>query len=298
MDTLLNLRAFVTTAREGNFSRAARHLNTVPSVVSKRIAQLEWELGAPLFERSTRRMMLTEQGRRLQARAGTLLGQFDELASSLSGDAGGLQGGIRLKMPPSIGVAFLSGMLAEFQIRHAHITLDVLLVDRPVNPIEERVDIAIAGSDAIYEGVTDVALCPLRQMLCASPAYLRGHGVPSHPDELVDHDCLVFAPMGQMWEFDGPRGAVGVEVSPRLMANDYYTLLAGARAGAGVAILPTYLARQAADYGILVPLMRDYPLRERWLKALVPSHRLAVPRVQALITWIQDALGETPPWDR
>lgn len=288
----------MTTAREGNFSRAARQLNTVPSVVSKRIAQLEWELGAPLFERSTRKMILTDQGRRLQSRAGTLLGQFDELAGSLSGDAGSLQGGIRLKVPTSIAVAFLGGMLAEFQSRHDRITLDVLLVDRPVNPVEERVDLAIAGRDATYEGVTDVALCPLRQVVCASPAYVRQRGAPNHPRDLADHDCLVFAPSGNTWHFDGPQGPVSVEVQPRLLANDNYMLLAGARAGNGVAVLPTYLARQAIDYGMLVPLMRTHPLRERWLKALVPSHRIGVPRIQALISWIQQELGDIPSWDR
>ncbi|GAA5232077.1 LysR family transcriptional regulator [Verticiella sediminum] len=299
MDTLLNVRAFLATVRAGNFSRAARELSTVPSVVSKRVAQLEWELGAPLFERNSRRVTLTEAGQRFHPRAGRLLAQFDELAASLhEADASGLAGLVRIKAPTSITVAFLAQMLGEFQAAHPHITLDVLLADRPLNPLEEGVDIVVAGREDSYEGVIDVPLAPLRQIVCAAPTYLARRGAPAHPAELAQHDCLVFSPVGPAWQFESEHGMIEVEVQPRLTANDNHVVLASARAGNGIALLPSYVARSAVDFGLLVPVLSAFALRPRRLKAMVPAHRAEVPRVQAVLAWLRERLGETPSWDR
>jgi len=298
VDTLVNLRAFLATVRGGNFSEAARQLNTVPSVVSKRIGQLEWALGARLFERTSRKMVLTEAGQRFHVRARSLVAQFDDIASGLQREDDGLQGHLRVKAPTSVTVSFLADILSEFQTHQPGITLEMVLADRSVNPLEEGFDVAVAGRDASYDAVVDIPLCPLRQVVCASPAYLRRHGVPEHPRDLVDHHCLVFTPTGTIWHFDSPRGPVSVDVTAKLGANDNTMLLAGVRAGNGIAILPTYLARNAIEFGLVTPLLTDYPLRERWLKAMVPQRRMGVQRVEALLAWLKQHLGEVPPWDR
>lgn len=298
MDILLNLRAFLAAARYGSFSEAARHLNVVPSVVAKRIADLEHTTKTQLFTRTTRRVVLTEPGQRFQVKAGALVADFDDVIHSFDRDEQQLEGHIRLKVPTTLAVLYLGEILSAFQRQHERITMEVLLIDRSANPLEEGFDIAIGGRAASYEGVLDIPLCPLRQVLCAAPAYLKAHGTPLHPRNLADHDCLVFKPAGLTWHFDSERGPITVDVPQRLVANDNSVLLAGALAGNGIAVLPAYVAKTALATGKLQPLLLDFPLQATWLKALVPRRRQGLARVNALTEWLKHSLSEVPPWDR
>jgi DNA-binding transcriptional LysR family regulator len=298
VDTLTNLRAFLATVRGGNFSEAARQLHTVPSVVAKRINHLEWTLGSRLFDRSSRKVALTEAGQKFHAKARALVTDFDDIAADIKRDQAGLEGHIRLRAPTSLSVLYLADILSNFQGRHERITMEVVLLDRSANPLEEGFDISISGRAGSYEGVVDEPLCPLRQVVCASPGYLQRHPAPRHPRELADHDCLVFNPTGATWLFKSERGPVSVDVPQRLGANDNYVLYSAARAGNGIAVLPTYVARHALEDGTLAPLLEDYPLQETWLKALVPERRRNLQRIEALLSWLKEHLGGTPPWER
>lgn len=298
MDTLANLRAFLATVRGGNFSEAARQLDTVPSVVAKRIGHLEWTLGTRLFERSSRRVTLTEAGHKFHARARALVSDFDDIASELRRDQDALDGHIRLRAPTSLTVLYLADILAAFQRRHERLTLEVALLDRSANPAEEGFDISVSGRADSYEGVVDEPLCPLRQVVCAAPDYLARRPAPRHPRDLADHDCLVFNPTGHSWRFNSARGPVSIDVPARLGANDNYVLYASARAGNGIAVLPTYVARSALGDGSLVALLEDHSLQDVWLKALIPARKRPLPRMELLLAWLREHLGGTPPWER
>ena len=307
MDTLGNLKAFLATVKLGNFSEAARELSVVPSVVAKRINHLEWTLGVTLFQRSTRKVTLTEAGHRFLPKASALLAQFDGIVRSFEQDAGAVEGHVRLKAPTSVTVLYLADILARFKKAYPAITLDVMLVDRSVNPIEENYDIAIGGRAGAYDGVTDEPLCRLRQVLCAAPGYLAaadetaaGHpakGWPAHPRDLLDHPCLVFSPTGNTWRFEGARGPVSVDVPVTLSSNDNHMLYSAACAGTGIAILPSYVARQAIVDGTLVEVLGDYALQSTWLKAQVPTRKTGLRRVQVLLDWLRNELGPVPPWE-
>ena len=298
MDTLDNLRAFLVTVKLGNFSEAARELNVVPSVIAKRINQLEWTLGATLFQRSTRKVALTASGQAFHPKAGALVEQFDGIVRDFEREDEAVEGHVRLKAPTSLTVLYLADILARFKRVYPAITLDVMLVDRSVNPIEEGYDIAIGGRAAAYEGVIDEPLCPLRQLLCASPAYLAQAGKLVHPRDLLDHPCLVFNPIGNTWMFDSVRGPVTVDVPITLSSNDNHMLYTSACAGIGVAILPSYVAQQAVDSGTLKEVLTDFPLQATWLKAQVPQRKAGLRRVQVLLDWLRENLGATPPWER
>ena len=302
MDTLGNLRAFLATVKLGNFSEAARELSVVPSVVAKRINHLEWTLGVTLFQRSTRKVTLTEAGHRFLPKASALLAQFDGIVRSFEQDAGAVEGHVRLKAPTSVTVLYLADILARLKKAYPAITLDVMLVDRSVNPIEENYDIAIGGRAGAYDGVTDEPLCRLRQVLCASPDYLAAAGLTAkgrlaHPRDLLDHPCLVFSPTGNTWRFEGARGPVSVDVPVALSSNDNHMLYSAACAGTGIAILPSYVARQAVLTGLLVELLEDFALQSTWLKAQVPTRKTGLRRVQVLLDWLRNELGPVPPWE-
>lgn len=290
MDVLTNLRTFLAVARTGGFSEAARQLNVVPSVVAKRIAQLEQTMHSRLFERSTRVVTLTEAGRRLLARAASLVSDIDDVVQDVRRDDGKLEGHIRLMAPTTLTLLRLGPLLDEFLAEHDRITMEIALEDRSINPLEEGIDIAISGRSASYEGVLDIPICPVHPRLCASPAYLERRGVPAHPRDLSEHDCLVFKPAGGSWVFQSQRGLVYVEVNGRLVADDNHTLLQAARNGRGIAVLPQYVCASALEAHELTLLLPSFPPQDAWFKAYVPRRRHGLARVQVLLKWLTSRL--------
>jgi DNA-binding transcriptional LysR family regulator len=296
MDMVANLRAFLAVARYGGFSQAARQLNLVPSVAAKRVSQLEHAVGTRLFERSTRKVELTEAGELFQVRARSLIADLDEALSGLKRSGDRLEGRILMMVPTTLHMLVLSDALSSFLLVHTHITMELALVDRSVNPAEEGFDLAISGHAASsYEGVIDVPLHPFEQVLCASPDYLQRRGTPLHPHDLEDHDGLFFKPLGTAWRFESEQGQLSIEVQPRLIANDNVTLRAAALAGNGIAMLPRYVAGDAIRGGQLVALLPDFPLPRAWFRAHVTQHRAKLARIAALLEWLKSALQQALP---
>jgi DNA-binding transcriptional LysR family regulator len=283
MDTLTNLRTFVTVARAGGFSEAARQLHVVPSVVAKRMAQLERTVKARLFERTTRVVELTAAGRRLQARAATLVSELDGVVGEVQRDESRLEGHIKLMAPTTLALVRLAPLLDSFLAEHEQVTIEISLIDRSTNPIESGYDLAISGRSASYEGVVDVPLCPVQPRLCAAPSYLTRRNTPAHPRDLASHDGLVFRPGGGLWAFQSPRGLVHVEARRRLVADDNHTLLVAALHGRGVAVLPTYVCAIGLANGQLVEVLPAFPPLDAWFKAYVAKRSHRLPRVQALL---------------
>lgn len=287
MDVITHVRTFAAVVRCGSFSEAARELGVVPSLVAKRIAQLERQLHTRLFERTTRALRLTEAGEKFHARAEQVVTDFEDLVGEVERDEGKLEGHLRVMAPTTLTLRALGPVFNAFLAQHPRITLELVLVDRSANPAEGGFDIAISGRLASYEGVVDLPLQPVHPVLCAAPAYLADHPEPVHPRDLADHACLVFSATGTDWRFHSPRGTVSVDVRPRLLADDNLTLLDAARRGLGVALLPTYIAQEALVRGELVAVLPRFVPQENWFKAYVPRRRLRVARVEALIQWLQ-----------
>lgn len=294
MDTLDNLKAFVATAEAGSFSQAARQSGLVPSVVAKRIDQLEWRIRAPLFTRTTRKLSLTDVGERYLPAVRRLIREVDETLAGMARSSGAIEGHIRVKIPTTLGILRLSELLNRFIASQPMISLDIVLADRSVNPVEEGFDLAIGARPESYGQVRDHPLCPIRRTLCAAPGYLQRAGIPQTPAQLIDHDCLVFATSGPRWEFMGPQGLVGVALRPRLTSNDGIALCNAALAGQGIALLADYLVATHLLSGELVQVLPQMRLPDLWLKALVPSNRIELPRVQTLLQWLTLQLKVTP----
>lgn len=286
MDTLTNLKTFTAVANYGGFSEAARRLHVVPSVVAKRIGQLEKTMGTRLFERSTRSVVLTEAGQKLQGRATGLMADFDDLVRSVQRDDSKLEGHIRVMAPTTLTMLHLGEVFNTFVQQHERITLELALVDLSSNPEEQGFDIAVSGRNASYEGVVEVPLCSAKPLLVAAPDYLAKRGMPTHPRELTEHDCLVFAPTGRIWQFQSARGMLSVEVTPRLTVDDNLTLLGAAGMGMGIAPLPAYVAQQALADGSLLPLLDGFALHENWFRAFIPRRKYRLARVRALADWL------------
>jgi DNA-binding transcriptional LysR family regulator len=264
MDTFANLKTFLAVARTENFSAAARELDVAPSVVTKRIGQLEWKFKAQLFE----------------------------LFAEPSSTRNDVQGLMRIKAPSSVSVRLVGPMLERFQQRYPLLDLEIIALDRAVNPAEEGFDMALTLMPDTYASVIEEPLCPMPRSLCATPKYLAQHEPLTHPRDLLGHSTLNFLPTGNIWLFDSPTGEVKIKVQPRLNTNEAQLLLSAALAGNGVAILGAYLSRPAIEAGTLIPLLQDHPLQGLWLKALVPESRVKVPRVQLLLQFLKAELSD------
>jgi DNA-binding transcriptional LysR family regulator len=296
MTQLIDVRAFLVTARTGSFAAAGRELGVASSVLAKRVDRLEAELGVRLFARTTRRLTPTPEGERMRPRLQALMSEFEQVLREAQPDAR-LRGHLRVKSPTTVGNV-MGEALTRFGAANPSVTIELLLIDRAVNPLEESFDVAVGAFPMSFASVLDVPLCPYDRLLVAAPGYLARSRPPRHPSELIEHDGLAFLPIGLTWSFETGQGPLATEVRARFAANDSRVLLAAALEGLGIAVLPQFLAREALAQGLLVHLLPDFPLSPIWFKAMVPRTKLHQAEVAALLDHLRAEFGPVPPWER
>jgi len=293
MPLLIDIKAFLTSARMQGFSAAAREIGTTPSVISKRVGRLEDTIGVKLFHRTTRALTLTPEAETLQPKLQELIAELEDVLNNR--DTTGIRGVLRIRTTTTIGSAFVGASINRFQVQNPGLSIELLLIDRPVNPLEEGFDISFGALPQSFGGVTEIPLCPYPRLLVAAPGYLETHGTPQKPADVVGHDCLIFVPVGHTWTFDSPGGPISVEVHTHYTVNDSRIMVDAAINGLGLAIVPEFLARGPIEDGRLVEVMTDYPVIPIWFKAMIPRHKARRPEVVALTEHIRKEC-ETPPW--
>lgn len=298
MDTLENIKCVIAVVRTGNFSAAARDLDIVPSMVTKRIRRLEDQLNVRLFHRTTRKVGLTLAGERYYPKFLRLIAEADNTlrASILKDDA--VTGAIRVKCTSSLSVALIGTVVARFVAENPGVKVELVMLDRSVNPVEEGLDIAIGATASAFHGVASVPLCPLTRKLVASREYLDRAGWPAHPRDLLDHDCLTFQAIGNMWNFEGAGDTVSIDVHPRFTTSDSAALVEAARSGAGIAQVSTYAVKVHLDSGGLAEVLPDFRVQAMMLKAHVPERRMRDPAIRLMLRYLTEACSPVPPWDR
>jgi DNA-binding transcriptional LysR family regulator len=295
MPILIDITAFLISARTGGFSAAAREIGTTPSVVSKRIGRLEDDIGVRLFQRTTRALTLTPEGERLRPRLQQIVAELEDTLSNRNNEGTELRGALRVRVPTTIGVEFIGAAVTRFQKMHPGISIELHLLDRQVNPLEDGFDVSLGALPNSCGGVRETAFSPLPRLLVAAPSYLKGRPTLHIPAEIVDHDCLASVLVGQTWSFDGPSGQISMDVRAQYTVNDSRLQRDAAISGLGLTVIPEFLARDALADGRLVALMPNYPVTEIWFKALVPTHKIHKPEVMAFVAHLRSELTP-PPW--
>ncbi len=298
IDTLVNISAFVRVARLGSFSAAAREMHIATSVVTKRISQLEKHFGLRFISRSTRGLTLTGDGERYLPRLARLMAEHDELFNGAAAYEEKMEGRIQIATPPTITSMFVGTMLCQFQLKHPRVEMEMMLMERSVNPLEEGFDLALGAIPISYPNVIDVPLCRYDLVTVCAPAYLDGREAPRHPTELVDYQCLTTALFRTAWGFTHARGSMNIEVHSRLQSSDSQMIRDAARMGMGIAILPRYLVNEDLRTGALIPVLEEFPVSTYWLKVQVPRMKMDRPAVRALIDFLKHAMQPVPPWER
>jgi DNA-binding transcriptional LysR family regulator len=188
-------------------------------------------------------------------------------------------------------------MLSTFQQRHPLVDMEVILMERSVNPLEEGFDLCVGAWPVSYPNVVDVPLCRYELVCCCSPAYLKDRPAPGHPTELVDHQCLTTALFRTSWGFTHSRGSMNIEVHSRMQSSDSSMVRDAARMGLGIAILPRFLVNEDLREGKLIPLLEDFPVTSYWIKVSVPRMKMNRPAVRELVEYLKASM-EVPPWER
>lgn len=253
-----DLDLFVAVCRAGSFSAVARSEGLSVSSVSRRIDALEAELGARLLHRSTRRIRLTEAGSALLERSRPLLASIEALRMEIRGAHTQPTGRLRVSASTSFGHRHVAPIVSAFLDSHRDMTVELRLEDAYVDLIESEVDVAVRIGRLADSQLHQVRLAPLRRIACASPSYLSRFGAPAHPRELAHHACLMVAGgVGRegAWRFkdQGPE-----LLRPRFVTNSPEAAAAAARAGAGIAHLPSWTVAEDIAVGRLVPVLEAF----------------------------------------
>ena len=289
MDLVQHLRTFLAVARLGSMSAAARHTGTVPSVISKRISQLEHMTRTTLFERTSRGLELTAEGRASQRRFATLLSDIEStLYTAQAPDA--FQDRLRIRCPTTLAATHVGPILHAYRARHPGVRIDLDLVDRSVNPLEEGYDVSIGGMPAAYPQVRDFPLVPMLRRVVASPEYFSDRPEPTHPSELATLDCLIFRLNGSTWVLQGANGQVAVDVNVVFSTADTRILVDGLLMGAGVALVSAYFVDSLIADGRLIEILPKWTVPALNLKALVPERQADNPAVTALVEMLTEGL--------
>ena len=293
MDRLSAIAAFRAVVDHGGYAAASRAVGRSKTALSKAVADLESELGVRLLQRSTRRIALTDPGRQFHGRCVLLLADLEDAESEARNAQTNVRGQIRLVAPQTFGETFLMPVLGEFLTKESEITLDLMLTDRFVDLVEERFDLAVRIADLPDSSLVARRLGDMQLVLCAAPAYLAAHGVPSAPAMLAAHQCIIDTNLSQPrhWLFSRRGRALRVPVSGRVQVNGANAARAMALAGHGVALCPDFVVTQELAAGRLVPLLNDYQTAPRGIYAVYPHRRHLPIRVRALIDFLARRLG-------
>ncbi|WP_456734250.1 LysR family transcriptional regulator [Bradyrhizobium sp. USDA 3364] len=290
------MAAFVRAVETGSLSAAARSLPSSLTAVSRQISALEAHFGTRLLLRTTRQLALTDDGRILYDRAKSILGELKEIEGALARDPHQPSGRIRVSSPSLIGRLVIAPLLVEFLRRYPALSVDLLLVDRAVDMVEEDIHLAIRIGRLRDSQLVARKLADLQMIVCASSDYLDRRGEPRTPAELSAHDCLVFSdsPGSADWRFaDGTKTGRKFRISGRLWMNSLDALVSAAREGAGIVRVPSWQVQPDLVSGRLKRLLIDHEPAPTPLHLMLQPSRLASPKIRAFVDYLVEQWGKT-----
>ena len=290
MDRLKAMGAFVRAVELGSLSAAARELATTQPTVSKMVAWLEREVGARLLERSSQRVLPTEEGLRFLAHAKRLLEDYEEALAEVASGVREPRGLVRLSAPVALGELRISALMLEMLAKLPHLQVELLLEDRFVDPIEERMDLTIRIGGVLPADLVARQLAVWPRYLVASPEYVRRKGRPRRPQDLASHEYLRYAGSDDMVHLSARDGSVALDLASRYRVNSAIALLDAVHSGAGIALQPCWMVDEALRQGTLVRLLPRWAGQAQTAHIVhAPRRRLPV-RVQAVMEYLVDAV--------
>lgn len=289
-----SLVLFLAIIEKGGLSAAGRELGLSPTTVSERLAALEEYYGATLMTRTTRSFSLTDEGRALADGARRLLAEADELESRIRFGTQKISGAVRLTAPVDLGQNYVVPIIDRFIDDHPDVTVDITLTDSFVDLVGQGLDFAVRYGPSTDSTLKARLIGENRRLICASPDYLQRQGTPTHPDDLLQHDCLLmrFANSAdRIWSFQLEGKNHDVVVRGRRTANNGQLLKRWAMEGYGLCKKSVWDVRADLDAGRLVEVLAPFSMKRTALQVVYPPSRVQPRRVSALIDAIATGLG-------
>jgi DNA-binding transcriptional LysR family regulator len=301
MDTMVGMKVAVAVVETGSFTAAGERLGISKALVSKYINQVEANLNVRLFNRSTRRLAITESGQNFYDRSLLLLEEYEDMLESMAGDQTLPKGLIKISAPVSFGENNLAPLLPKFNKMYPDLSIHMELSNKKVDMLEEGIDvrIRIGGVDDSNLIARKINSEPL--WLCAAPAYLEKFGTPTSPEQLSDHNCVIDSnfSIGTHWPFvlkdvkgDTKSETTVVEVKHQISANSPVAVKNAAMSGGGICLSPQYVVQNEIESEALVRLLPKYSSLEFTMYAIYPHRRYLPKKVRCFVDFLLEEFSD------
>lgn len=300
MDRIETMKAFVTVAELGSFTKAAEKLETSNQLVSKYVSHFEEQLGVRLFNRTTRRVHLTQEGEQCLQHAIHILESVYDMENHFGELQNSIKGLLHINAPASFSTLHLAPLVRDFKKQYQDVGVNLELSDRKVDVIEEGFDVALRIGHLKSSSLIAKKIAPIRLVLCAAPSYIEEYGLPIHPEDLVSSHFLRYSymdyaasenPLMKVLHAGSQNNQSG------LVANNGEILMAAAIAGEGYILQPTFIVGEALKQGKLKTILNDFELEPMGLYAVYPHRKLLAPKLRVFIDFISAYFGDPPYWD-
>ena len=291
------MQVFVRSIELGGFSAAARGLGITPSAVSKTITRLENRLGVRLLNRTTRSLVPTPEGATYLEHSRRILADIDQAEEEITRFRAAPRGLLRIHVSAAFGLNELPPVLPDFLRRYPEIRLDIIVSDRAPDFAEDAIDVAVRSGEVEDESLIARRICLMERVICAAPSYLKRHGRPTTPDQLLQHNCIVVSshPDLAYWPFDEAGAIRTIKVGGNLIANNAQTAVQLAILGLGVIRLGDILVGEPLRRRQLVPLLTGvHHVEPVPIHALYMPGRHRSPKVAAIVGFLVEHFSHAP----
>jgi len=299
MDRFHSMSVFVEVVEHGGFTAAESKLGLSRAQISKLVMQLEAHLGTRLLNRTTRKISVTEMGQLYYERCKSLLIEVDEIEGLAGEQTSKPRGTLTVGAPSSFGTLHFKNVITEYMKRYPQVQISLQLTDRFVDVVDEGFDVVIRIAELADTSLIARKLSTCKLVYCASPAYLKEHGVPKVPQDLALHHCLLYSNADKpgTWKLHGPEGIENVSVSGPLTADNGDILKAAALADLGIVFMPSFIVGEDIRSGALQQVLSNYCPPELTINAVYPSRRYLSAKVRTFIDFAADFFKDRTEWD-
>jgi DNA-binding transcriptional LysR family regulator len=289
MDKLHAMMTFVTIVDSGSLTQAAEVLDTSLPTVVRVLAALEEQLSVRLLNRTTRKIALTDEGRTYLLRCRQILEDIKNAEQNLLDQQSEPTGKLLVSAPLLFGQLYVAPEVIGFLKKYRQVDVDLLLMDRVINLVEEGVDVAIRIGHLADSSLIAVPVGEIRQVVCASPDYIKQNGRPKKPHDISSHHCVHVTGLefGDRWPFIEKNKTIHVEVSKTFTCNQAAAVVDACQQGLGLGMFLSYQVQAGLKNGRLVTLLEDYETRPMPVNILYPRAKLLSPRVRAFVDWMK-----------
>lgn len=300
MDTLHGIEAFVRVAQTRSYVEAARLLGISKSVVSTRVRQLEAAISTPLLVRNTRSVTLSQAGQAFYQECAALVGDATELVERMRDASSVPRGVLRVHALPGFVLGYFGDLIGRFQNQYPDITLDLVVSDAIIDPVREGYDRVLQIFEPVSDALIARKLFAWRGVFCATPDYLRRHGVPAAPADLARHRLGLYSryPTRNRWIFRNGAQEEEFALDPCVRTNSVHLLRDYALAGHGIVCIPTFVASDDLLADRLRLVLAEHVMPTFWLSAVYPAAQRGQLKLKLFLESLAPTPDADPPWDR